>query len=95
MSLVTRTAIIQARVSPEIKYAGEKVLKKLGLNLTEVMEMFIRRMIADQALPFAVIALDDALLERLAQEYEHQLKAMTNAKSRNNNRRQKTRLKRE
>jgi addiction module RelB/DinJ family antitoxin len=94
MSLVTRTAIIQARVSPEIKYAGEKVLRKLGLNLTEVMEMFIRRMIADQALPFEVIALDDALLEKIAQEYEHQLNAMTNLKSRNT-RRQKSRSKRE
>jgi addiction module RelB/DinJ family antitoxin len=95
MSLVTPTAIIQARVSPEIKYAGEKVLRKLGLNLTEVMEMFISRMIADQALPFEVIALDDALLEKIAQEYEHQLKAMSNSKSQNNGRRQKTRLKRE
>jgi addiction module RelB/DinJ family antitoxin len=95
MSLVTRTAIIQARVSPEIKYAGEKVLRKLGLNLTEVMEMFIRRMIADQALPFEVIALDDALLETIAKEYKHQLKAMTNSQSQNNNRRQKPRSKRE
>lgn len=95
MSLVTRTAIIQARVSPEIKYAGEKVLRKLGLNLTEVMEMFIRRMIADQALPFEVIALDEALMQKLAEEYEHQLKAMSNEKSRNNSRRQKTRSKRE
>jgi addiction module RelB/DinJ family antitoxin len=95
MSLVTRTAIIQARVSPEIKYAGGKVLRKLGLNLTEVMEMFIRRMIADQALPFEVIALDEALLEKIAQEYEHQLKAMSNSKSQNNNRRQKPRAKRE
>jgi DNA-damage-inducible protein J len=95
MSLVTRTAIIQARVSPEIKYAGEKVLRKLGLNLTEVMEMFIRRMIADQGLPFEVIALDEGLLETIAQEYENQLKAMSNSKSHNNGRRQKTRLKRE
>jgi DNA-damage-inducible protein J len=95
MSLVTRTAIIQARVSPEIKYAGEKVLRKLGLNLTEVMEMFIRRMIADQGLPFEVIALDEGLLEKIAQEYEHQLKAMGNSKSKNNSRRQKTRLKRQ
>jgi addiction module RelB/DinJ family antitoxin len=95
MSLVTRTAIIQARVSPEIKYAGEKVLRKLGLNLTEVMEMFIRRMIADQALPFEVIALDEVLLEKIAQEYEHQLKAMSNSKPQNNNRRQKSRSKRE
>lgn len=95
MSLVTRTAIIQARVSPEIKYAGEKVLKKLGLNLTEVMEMFIRRMIADQALPFEVIALDDALLQRIAEEYEHQLKAMIASKSQKRIPRQKTRSKRE
>jgi len=74
MSLVTRTAILQARVSPEIKYASEKVLKRLGLNLTEVMEMVLRRIVIDQRIPFDVIAINETQLAQIEDEYEHQLK---------------------
>jgi len=73
MSLVTRSAILQARVSPEIKYASEKVLKGLGLNLTEVIEMFLRRMVHDQGIPFDVVALSDTQLAQITDEYERQL----------------------
>ena len=95
MSLVTRTAILQARVSPEIKYASEKVLKRLGLNLTEVLEMFLRRMVIDQRIPFDVIALNDAQLAEIADEYERQLKTMKKGKKTSENRRHQPRSKRE
>lgn len=96
MSLVTRTAILQARVSPEIKYASEKVLKRLGLNLTEVMEMFLRRMVFDQRIPFDVVALNDTQLAQIAEEYEHQLQIMkTEERTPAGGRRRRTRSKRE
>ncbi len=57
-----RTAMLQARVTPEVKQAGEFVLRRIGLNLTEAMELFLRRVIVDQKLPFEVVALDDAVL---------------------------------
>jgi addiction module RelB/DinJ family antitoxin len=94
MSLVTRTAILQARVSPEIKYASEKVLKGLGLNLTEVIEMFLRRMVLDQRIPFDVVALSDTQLAQIAAEYEHQLKIMkTSERTRTTGRRRRERSK--
>jgi addiction module RelB/DinJ family antitoxin len=74
MSLVTRSAILQARVSPEIKYASEKVLRRLGLNMTEVLEMFLRRVVIDQRIPFDVVALSDTQLTQIADEYERQLR---------------------
>jgi addiction module RelB/DinJ family antitoxin len=94
MSLVTRSAILQARVSPEIKYASEKVLKGLGLNLTEVIEMFLRRMVLDQRIPFDVVALSDTQLAQIADEYERQLR-ISNRKIPISGQRRRTRSKRE
>jgi addiction module RelB/DinJ family antitoxin len=59
---MTRSAIIQARVRPEIKFAGEQVLRSIGLSMTEAMELFLRRVIVDQRLPFEVTALDEPAL---------------------------------
>jgi addiction module RelB/DinJ family antitoxin len=96
MSLVTRTAILQARVSPEIKYASEKVLKGLGLNLTEVMEMFLRRMVIDQRIPFDVVALSDTQLAQIADEYKRQLQiAKTGRRTPMSGQHRRTRSKRE
>ncbi len=50
------------RVTPEVKVASEDVLRRIGLNMTEAMELFLRRVIVDQKLPFEVVALDDTLL---------------------------------
>ena len=65
-----RSAIIQARVRPEIKFAGEQVLRSIGLTMTEAMELFLRRMIFENRLPFAVIALDDSTLTTIVAAWE-------------------------
>jgi len=62
MSVLLRTEMLRARVYPQIKYAGEDVLRRIGLNLSDAMELFLRRVIIDQKLPFEVAALDDATL---------------------------------
>lgn len=62
LTAMTRSAIIQARVRPEIKFAGEQVLRSIGLSMTEAMELFLRRVIVDQRLPFEVTALDEPAL---------------------------------
>jgi addiction module RelB/DinJ family antitoxin len=58
MALITRTAMIQARVFPPVKEASERVLSRIGLNMSEAMELFLRRIIVDERLPFEVVALD-------------------------------------
>jgi addiction module RelB/DinJ family antitoxin len=96
MSLVTRSAILQARVSPEIKYASEKVLRRLGLNMTEVLEMFLRRVVVDQRIPFDVVALSDTQLAQIADEYERQLQIVkASRKTPVSGQRRRTRSKRE
>lgn len=62
MSRIIRSAMLTMRVAPEIKLASEQVLWRIGLNMTEAMELFLRRVIVDQKLPFEVIALDEATM---------------------------------
>lgn len=58
MSLITRSAMIQARVFPPVKEASERVLWRLGLTMSEAMELFLRRIIVDERIPFDIVALD-------------------------------------
>jgi addiction module RelB/DinJ family antitoxin len=67
---MSRSAIIQARVCPEIKLAGEQVLRSIGLTMTEAMELFLRRLIVDQKMPFEVIALDGATFAMVMESWE-------------------------
>ena len=76
MSRVIRSAMLQMRVSPEIKLASEHVLRRIGLNLTEATELFLRRMIIDQRIPFEVIAVDNATYAQLVSDWEEETHMM-------------------
>ena len=58
MSMLVRSATIQLRVTPLIKAASERVLWGIGLNMSEAVELFLRRVIVDQKIPFELIALE-------------------------------------
>jgi len=58
MKSMSRTATIQARVSPRTKHESERVLHRLGLTMSEAMELFVLRLIQDEKLPFEIEALD-------------------------------------
>jgi addiction module RelB/DinJ family antitoxin len=60
MSLITRSATIQVRVMPLVKRASEEVLSRIGLNMSEAVELFLRRVIVDERIPFDLIALGTA-----------------------------------
>ena len=57
--------MVQMRTTPEIKLATEHALLRIGLNITEAAELFFRRMIIDQRIPFEVIAIDNATFTKL------------------------------
>ena len=82
MSLVTRNAILQTRVTPAVKYASEQILHRIGLNMTEAMELFLRRIIVDEKIPFEVIALNDTRLVQIATDYEKQIAVQKTLKNR-------------
>ena len=69
MSRVIRSAMLQMRVTPGVKHAAEEILHRLGLNMTEAVEMFLRRMIVDQRIPFEIVALDEATYERILEDW--------------------------
>jgi addiction module RelB/DinJ family antitoxin len=86
MARVIRSTMLQMRVTPAIRLALENVLERLGLNITEATEMFYRRMIIDQRIPFDVIAIDPATYTRLLLDWE---KASKKARTRRSRRFQK------
>ena len=61
--LVTRSATIQVRVAPMVKVASEQVLWRIGLNMSEAVELFLRRVITDERIPFDVVALETGRTE--------------------------------
>jgi addiction module RelB/DinJ family antitoxin len=77
MTRIIRSAMLQMRVAPEIKLASEHVLRRIGLNLTEATELFLRRMIMDERIPFEVVALDNATFTQLLLDWESETKALT------------------
>jgi addiction module RelB/DinJ family antitoxin len=60
------------RVTPGIKRASEEVLRRIGLSMTEAMELFLRRMIVDQRIPFEVIALDNETFSVLIAKWQQE-----------------------
>jgi DNA-damage-inducible protein J len=49
-----KTALIHARIEPQIKQEAEGVLKKLGLTPTEAIRIFYRQISLRGGLPFPV-----------------------------------------
>jgi DNA-damage-inducible protein J len=43
---------IQVRTNAELKIATDKVLKNLGITLSDGINIFLRQVVADQGLPF-------------------------------------------
>jgi DNA-damage-inducible protein J len=49
-----KTAVIHMRIDPRDKTNAEKILRKLGLSMSEVMSIFFKRFIAEKGIPFDV-----------------------------------------
>jgi addiction module RelB/DinJ family antitoxin len=62
--------MLNMRVTPEIKFASERVLHQIGMSMTEAVEIFLRRMIVDQRIPFQVAAIDQETYTRLLLDWK-------------------------
>jgi addiction module RelB/DinJ family antitoxin len=92
MSRLVRSAIVQMRMTPEIKSATDHVLQRIGLNMTEAIELFFRRMIIDQRIPFDVIAVDNATYTQLLLDWEEQARTISMKRERGISRQHRTRI---
>jgi len=52
---MTKTAMIRARIKPDLKERAEGVLRDLGLNPTQAITLFYRQVELRQGLPFDVV----------------------------------------
>lgn len=51
---MAKTAVIRARIEPELKTNAEHILKELGLTPTEAVTLFYRQITLRRGLPFEV-----------------------------------------
>lgn len=52
---MSKTAIIRARVEPELKEQAETILERLGVSTTQAIAMFYKQVILRKGLPFPVV----------------------------------------
>lgn len=52
--MVTKTAIVRARVKPNTKAGAQKVLNKLGLSISDAINLLLVQIQIKQALPFDI-----------------------------------------
>ena len=48
----TKSAIMQARVEPQVKAQATDILQTIGLNTSDAFNMFLRQVIMHNGLPF-------------------------------------------
>lgn len=51
---MTKTAYINARVDKKLKADAQKVLKEVGVNTSDAVDMFLRQVVMHQGMPFEV-----------------------------------------
>ena len=49
-----KSAMIRARVSPDLKKAAESIFNRLGLSVTEAITLFYNQVTLNKGLPFEV-----------------------------------------
>ena len=62
-----QTAIISARIDPELKEGAEKVFQELGLTATQAITLFYKQVELERGLPFVVRVPNEVTVEALEQ----------------------------
>ena len=52
---MSKTAMVRARVEPDLKEHAESIFRRLGLNATQAITMFYKQVELREGLPFDVI----------------------------------------
>ena len=69
---MTKSAMIRARVEPELKEQGESVLRQLGLSTSEFISMTFRQLIMQRGLPFEAKIPNDETIAAFQESDEDQ-----------------------
>ncbi len=49
-----KTATVRARIEPKVKSQAERVLRTLGISSSEAINVFYRKIVAEQGIPFSL-----------------------------------------
>ena len=52
--MTTKTAFVRARMEPSIKKKAETVLSQIGISPSEAINVFYRRIVSDNGIPFSL-----------------------------------------
>jgi DNA-damage-inducible protein J len=69
---MSKTAVISARIDPELKRDAEEVFRELGLTTTQAITLFYKQVELERGLPFAVRVPNDETMEALEQSRTRQ-----------------------
>ena len=64
---MSRTAVVSARMNPDLKHNAEEVFAELGLTATRAITLFYERVALERGLPFAVSIPNNVTVEALEQ----------------------------
>lgn len=73
---MTETAVVSARIDPDLKRSVEQVFKAMGLNAAQAIRLFYREVDLQQGLPFRAKIPNEATRQAL-----HEAKARYDLKS--------------
>jgi DNA-damage-inducible protein J len=60
-----KTAIIQARIDPEVKSKAQNVLRKLNITMSEAISLFLTQVTLNKGIPFEIRIPNDLTTETL------------------------------
>lgn len=62
-----KTAVISARIDPQLKHNAEEIFKELGLTATQAITLFYKQVELERGLPFAVRVPNEVTMAALEQ----------------------------
>lgn len=63
-----KNQVIHARIKPETKTEAEKILKKLGITMSQAIDLYLRQIVIKKGIPFKfdILTKEENELEKLA-----------------------------
>ena len=63
---MSKTAVIQARIDPEIKKEAQKILRALNISLSEAISLYLTQVTLHKGIPFEIKIPNETTLAAIA-----------------------------
>ena len=67
---MSKTAIIQARVDPEVKNKAQNIFHKLNISMSEAISLFLTQVTLNKGIPFEIKIPNELTTETLSKSEE-------------------------